>query len=35
MYCNTLVCIAEKRAKLYCRKVGSREDCVAIQFTVL
>ena len=53
MYCNTLVCIAEKRAQLYCkrlgwgqfvlqyslvycgRKAGSREGCIAIQFTVL
>ena len=43
VYCNTLVCIVEKRAEtvsqyslVYCgRKAGSREDCIAIQFTVL
>ena len=42
MYCNTLVCIAEKRAEIvsqyslvyYGRKAGSRKDCIAIQFTV-
>ena len=25
MYCNTLYCIAEKRAQLYCRRLGCRE----------
>ena len=43
MYCNTLACIAEKKAKtisqyslVYCgKKAGSREDCISIQFTVL
>ena len=46
MYCNTVYCIAawecrlarivSQYAALYCsKKARSREDCVAVQFTVL
>ena len=39
MYCNTLVCIAEKKAQLYCRIISQEAwlqgDCIAIQWIVL